>query len=88
VKSGIAEMAIYQQLYGSTPSEGLKSGLLDGSISFALRRGISMPIKQHSHKHSEVEHRVRALEAKTKKLEKAVRDLQHKLKTHDHPHTH
>jgi hypothetical protein len=81
-------MAIYQQLYGSMPAEDLKSSLLDASISFALGRGISMPVKQHSHKHPEVEHRVRALEAKTKKLEKAVRDLQHKLKTHDHPHTH
>ena len=47
-----------------------------------------MPVKQHSHKHPEVEQRVKALEAKTKKLEKAVSGLQHKLKTHDHPHTH
>ncbi len=47
-----------------------------------------MPVKQHSHKHPEVEHRVKALEAKAKKLEKAVRDLLHKLKMHDHPHTH
>jgi chaperonin cofactor prefoldin len=47
-----------------------------------------MPVKQHSHKHPEVEQRVKTLEAKTKKLEKAVRDLQHKLKTHGHPHTH
>jgi hypothetical protein len=31
---------------------------------------------------------VKALEAKTKKLEKELRDLQHKFKTHDHPHTH
>ena len=77
-----------QQLYGSMPAEDLKSGPLDASISFALGRGISMPVKQHSHKHPEVEHLVRALEAKTKKLEKAVRDLQRKFKTHDHPHTH
>lgn len=47
-----------------------------------------MPAKQHGHKHPEVEQRVKALEAKAKKLEKAVRDLQQKLKTHDHPHTH
>ncbi len=47
-----------------------------------------MAVKPHSHKHPEVDHRVKALEAKTKKLEKAVRDLQHKLKTHGHPHTH
>ena len=47
-----------------------------------------MPVKPHSHKHPEAEHRVKALEAKTKKLEKAVRDLLHKLKTHGHPHTH
>ena len=47
-----------------------------------------MPVKQHSHKHPQVEHRVRTLEAKTKNLEKAVRDLQRKFKTHGHPHTH
>lgn len=47
-----------------------------------------MPVTQHRHKHPEVEQRVKALEAKTKKLEKEVRDLQHRLKTHDHPHTH
>jgi len=81
-------MAIDQQLFGSTPAEDLKSSPLDATISFALGRGISMPVKPHSHKHPEVEHRVKALEAKTKKLEKAVRDLQHKLKTHGHPHTH
>jgi len=47
-----------------------------------------MPVKQHSHKHPEVEQRVKALEQKIKKLEEDVRDLQHKLETHDHPHTH
>jgi len=47
-----------------------------------------MPVKQHTHKHPEVDQRVKALEAKTKKLEKAVSELQSKLKTHDHPHTH
>ena len=47
-----------------------------------------MAVKKHSHKHPEVEQRVKALEAKAKKLEKAVHDLQHKLKTHGHPHTH
>jgi ribosome-associated translation inhibitor RaiA len=31
---------------------------------------------------------VKALEQKTKKLEKELLRLQNKLKTHDHPHTH
>lgn len=53
----------------------------------ALAGGL-VPVKQHSHKHPEVDHRVKALELKTKKLEKELRDLQRKLKTHDHPHTH
>ncbi|MGA7770677.1 MAG: hypothetical protein WCA27_31135 [Candidatus Sulfotelmatobacter sp.] len=47
-----------------------------------------MPVKQHSHKHPEVEQRVKAVEQKVKKLEKTVRDLQQQTKTHDHPHTH
>lgn len=47
-----------------------------------------MPTKQHSHKHPEVEQRVKALEQQMKKLVKEVHDLQQKLKTHDHPHTH
>ena len=47
-----------------------------------------MTDQQHSHKHPEVEQRVKALEEQVKKLEKEVRDLQHKLATHDHPHTH
>jgi len=47
-----------------------------------------MPAKQHSHKHPEVEQRVKAVEQKVKKLEETVRDLQQKLETHDHPHTH
>ena len=47
-----------------------------------------MLVKSHSHKHPEVEQRVQALEPKTKTLEKTVRDLQHKMKAHAHPHTH
>jgi len=47
-----------------------------------------MPVKKHSHKHPEVEQRVKALEAKMKKTEKQLRDLQQRLKTHAHPHTH
>ena len=47
-----------------------------------------MPVKQRSHKHPEVEQRMKALEQQMKKLEKEVRDLQHRLETHDHPHTH
>lgn len=49
---------------------------------------ILMPVKPHGHKHPEVEHRVKALEAKTRKLDKQIRDLQRKLKSHNHPHTH
>jgi len=44
--------------------------------------------KKRSHKHPEVEQRVKALERKVKKLQKGVHDLQRKLKTHAHPHTH
>jgi chaperonin cofactor prefoldin len=47
-----------------------------------------MPVKQHSHKHPDVELRVRKLEREMKKLEKALGDVQRKLKTHGHPHTH
>jgi len=47
-----------------------------------------MAVKQHSHKHPQVEQRLKTLEAKAKKLEKAVRDLQQNVKTHEHPHTH
>jgi len=47
-----------------------------------------MPVKPHSHKHPEVEQRVKALERQIKKLEKEVHGLRHKFKTHDHPHTH
>ncbi len=47
-----------------------------------------MPVKQHSHKHPEVEQRLKALEQQIKKLEKEVRSLQQNLATHDHPHTH
>jgi len=47
-----------------------------------------MPVKKHSHKHPEVEQRVRTVEAKMKKLEKQLRALQQQLKAHNHPHTH
>ncbi len=47
-----------------------------------------MPVKQRSHKHPEVEQRVKTLERQVKKLEKEVRSLRQKLATHDHPHTH
>ena len=47
-----------------------------------------MPVKQNSHKHPEVEQRVKTLEQQVKKLEEEVHDLQQQLKTHDHPHTH
>jgi len=47
-----------------------------------------MPVKQHNHKHPEVEQRVKELEQQVKKLEEEVRSLQQKLATHDHPHTH
>jgi chaperonin cofactor prefoldin len=47
-----------------------------------------MPVKRHSHKHPEVEKRVKALEQQIKRLEKEMRSLRQKLATHDHPHTH
>ena len=47
-----------------------------------------MAAKPHRHKHPEVEQHVKALARRVDKLEKQLRDLQRRLKTHDHPHTH
>ena len=56
-------------------------GVLDGKtyVAVAQESGLSR---------SAVEQRVKALEQKTKKLAKELRDLQHEVKTHDQPHTH
>ncbi|MGO8795224.1 MAG: hypothetical protein ACLQLC_10410 [Candidatus Sulfotelmatobacter sp.] len=47
-----------------------------------------MADQQHGHQHPEVEQRVKALEERVKKLEKELHDIQHKVETHDHPHSH
>jgi chaperonin cofactor prefoldin len=65
----------------------LKSGVLDSNIS-SVHGGGLMPVKKHGHKHPEVEQRMKALERQMKRLERAMHDLQHKFKTHDHPHSH
>ena len=41
-----------------------------------------------SHHHPDYDARIKALEAQVNKLEKELRDLKHKLETHDHPHSH
>ena len=42
----------------------------------------------HSHQHPDYNKRIQALENLVKKLEKQIDKIQHKLKTHRHPHTH
>jgi len=46
-----------------------------------------MAAQQTSHKHPDSEQRIKTLEEQVKKLQQ-VRDLQQKLQTHDHPHSH
>jgi hypothetical protein len=41
-----------------------------------------MPVKKQSHSIP------KSKEQKVKKLEKTIHDLQHQMKTHDHPHPH
>jgi len=43
---------------------------------------------QSSHKHPDTEQRIKALEDQLKKAQQDIRDLQQKLQTHDHPHSH
>jgi chaperonin cofactor prefoldin len=75
-----------RQLFGTGhPNRELKSWRPQTTI---LPLGGDMPVKRHSHKHPEVEQRMKTLEQKTKKLEKELRGLQRKFKTHKHPHTH
>lgn len=47
-----------------------------------------MAEEQTGHKHPDSDQRVQALEEQMKKLQQEVRDLQRKMETHDHPHTH
>ncbi len=45
--------------------------------------------EQHAgHKHPDSDERIKTLETQLKKLQEEVRDLQKKLQTHDHPHSH
>lgn len=41
-----------------------------------------------THKHPESDRRIKALEELVKKPEHQLRDLEQKMKTHDHPHSH
>ena len=43
---------------------------------------------RHSHQHPDYNKRIKTLEKLVAKLGKQVDDIQHKLKTHRHPHTH
>jgi ribosome-associated translation inhibitor RaiA len=47
-----------------------------------------MATKVHSHQHPDYSKRITALEKLTKKLEKQLAGVQHKLRTHRHPHAH
>ena len=47
-----------------------------------------MAEQQTSHKHPDSEQRIKTLEEQGKKLQQDVRDLQQKLQTHEHPHSH
>jgi len=41
-----------------------------------------------SHRHPDYNKRIKTLEKLVKKLEKQIDEVQHRLKTHGHPHTH
>jgi len=43
---------------------------------------------QRAHHHPDYDQRIKALEEQIKKMQKELQDLQHKVRTHDHPHTH
>jgi len=47
-----------------------------------------MPAHEHSHQHPDYSKRIHSLEKQVAKLTKALGDVQKKLKTHKHPHTH
>ncbi len=47
-----------------------------------------MAEQQTGHKHPDTEQRIKSLEEQLKKVQNEVRDLQQKLQTHDHPHSH
>jgi len=47
-----------------------------------------MPAHEHSHQHPHYTRSIKSLEKQIAKLTKALGDVQKKLKTHKHPHTH
>jgi chaperonin cofactor prefoldin len=47
-----------------------------------------MSDKQTSHKRPDSDQRIKTLEEQVKKRQQEVRDLQQKMQTHDHPHSH
>lgn len=47
-----------------------------------------MADNQSTHKHPDSDQRIKALEEQVKKLEQQLGELQHKVQTHDHPHSH
>jgi len=47
-----------------------------------------MADKQTGHKHPDSDQRIKTLEEQLKKVQHEIRDLQQKLQTHDHPHSH
>jgi multidrug resistance efflux pump len=44
--------------------------------------------KHDQHGHPDYDQRLKQLEAAVKQLQKQVQEVQHKLDTHHHPHTH
>jgi chaperonin cofactor prefoldin len=47
-----------------------------------------MADNQATHKHPESDQRIKAIEEQVKKLEQRLSDLENKVRTHDHPHSH
>lgn len=47
-----------------------------------------MAKQQSTHKHPASEQRIKTLAEQVKKLQREVHDLQQKMQTHDHPHSH
>jgi chaperonin cofactor prefoldin len=43
---------------------------------------------KRGHHHPDYDQRIKAVEEQMQKLQQQVRELQQKLETHDHPHTH
>jgi len=45
-------------------------------------------VDKQAHNHPDYDQRIKALEDQIKKLQKDIHELQHKMETHDHPHSH